>query len=165
MPVRNIEMEKLSGVTGSVVFVNPPAELLISGQGRTFPGNEVLSGSSHPSKQVSSGALTWMTFSSVDLHSTDSEISVTALFSSTETTLMGRDTVFPVSMAVFRISVSWRRKQTYLGQGSKSVLWNTTGNLPKCLPGGPCPEPDGLALPLGKERPFLGIIFQEHLTI
>lgn len=30
-------MEKFSEVTGSVVFVNPPAELLISGQGANLP--------------------------------------------------------------------------------------------------------------------------------
>ena len=50
--------------------------------------------------------LTLMTSSSEDLHSTDSEMSVTALFSSIETTLMGTATVFPVRIAVFRISVS-----------------------------------------------------------
>lgn len=59
-----------------------------------------------------------MTSSSVDLHSTDSEISITALFSSTETTLMGRATVFPVRMAVFRISVSCRKNQTYWVKGA-----------------------------------------------
>lgn len=50
--------------------------------------------------------LTLMTSSSEDLHSTDSEMSVTALFSSMETTLMGTATVFPVRIAVFTISVS-----------------------------------------------------------
>lgn len=50
--------------------------------------------------------LTLRTSSSEDLHSTDSEMSVTALFSSMETTLMGTATVFPVRIAVFRISVS-----------------------------------------------------------
>lgn len=47
-----------------------------------------------------------MTSSSEDLHSTDSEMSVTALFSSMETTLIGTATVFPVRIAVFSISVS-----------------------------------------------------------
>ena len=79
-------------------------------------------------------SLTLMTSSSVDLHSTDSEISVTILFSSTVTTLIGMATVFPVRMAVFRISVSCGKNETYLGQGSYLVLLETRGSLPRCAP-------------------------------
>lgn len=43
------------------------------------------------------------------LHSTSSEMSLTVLFSSTDTTLTGMATVFPVRMAVFRSSVSCQR--------------------------------------------------------
>ena len=79
-------------------------------------------------------SLTLMTSSSVDLHSTDSEISVTMLFSSTVTTLMGMATVFPVRMAVFRISVSCQKNETYVGQGSYLVLLETRGSLPRHVP-------------------------------
>ena len=83
-----------------------------------------------------------MTSSSVDLHSTDSETSVTALLSSTDTTLTGKVTILPVSMAVFRSSVScaeadragsrggplrtpsqvWRRDTYLRGRGQGAVL-------------------------------------------
>lgn len=63
------------------------------------------------SLQMVTASLTLMTSSSVALHSTDSEMSVTAPFSSTETTLTGKETVCPVSMAVFRISVSCRKSR------------------------------------------------------
>lgn len=49
---------------------------------------------------------TLMTSSSDDLHSTDSRRSVTVPSSSTEITLTGTATVFPVRIAVFRISAS-----------------------------------------------------------
>lgn len=55
---------------------------------------------------------TLMTSSSDDLHSTDSRRSVTVPSSSTEITLTGTATVFPVRMAVFRISASWETKKS-----------------------------------------------------
>lgn len=53
---------------------------------------------------------TLMTSSSDELHSTDSTRSVTVPSSSTETTLTGTATVFPVRIAVFRISASWGKE-------------------------------------------------------
>lgn len=50
---------------------------------------------------------TLMTSSSTDRHSTDSSTSTTEPSSSTPTTLTGTETAFPVTMAVFRISVSY----------------------------------------------------------
>lgn len=51
--------------------------------------------------------LTFMTSSSADLHSVESETSTTDPSSCTATTLTGTDTILPVRMAVLRTSVSW----------------------------------------------------------
>lgn len=50
------------------------------------------------------------TSSSADLHSTESDRPCTVPSSSTEITFTGTATVFPVRMAVFRISASWKIK-------------------------------------------------------
>lgn len=55
--------------------------------------------------------LTFMTSSSADLHSVDSETSTTDPSSCTATTLTGTDTVLPVRMAVLRTSVSCMHTQ------------------------------------------------------
>lgn len=62
---------------------------------------------------ISRGHLTFMTSSSADLHSVDSETSTTDPSSCTATTLTGTDTVLPVRMAVLRTSVSCMHTHNY----------------------------------------------------
>lgn len=64
---------------------------------------------------TSCGCLTFMTSSSADLHSAESETSTTDPSSCTATTLTGTDTVLPVRMAVLRTSVSCMHTHTNKG--------------------------------------------------
>ena len=82
--------------------------------------------------------LAMMTSSSDDLHSTDVSTSVTVPSSSTETTFTGTATVFPVRMAVFRISASWNNKHTCPSHTSR---W--ADRFPATPANAPAPAPPG----------------------
>lgn len=88
-----------------------------------------------------------ITSSSDDWQATDVSGSVTVPSASTETTLTGTATVFPVRTAVFRISASWKTKHTTVmslrGRRLPGSLHITRVARPLTqLPGATCRHPD-----------------------
>lgn len=78
---------------------------------------------------ISRGRLTFMTSSSADLHSVDSDTSTTDPSSCTATTLTGTDTVLPVRMAVLRTSVSCMHTHTIMGQALEKQKAQNTAEI------------------------------------